>query len=495
MSLASGAACDPRPRPFPADPNGSDPPDGGGAIGKLYANDPSMAVWQQYGVPDRVVLGYTDESGLFDADEQTQRLVPKARRSANGVSYSSDYGKTWTRVGTIPPAPATCASPPCAIALAGAPALSENESVKTVDYVSLAYTRDDVAAPDAIATMSTLDLVHWSEPRVAIYIPGRPPSRPSFSRRASTSVVAFTDRVKGELFVATAEQDPPVFKIETPSVGRLADDDVYKDRPLVRLTSNAEGHIAYIIPRSEDGATFDLRIIHIWRTVDINGTSTPWNGSTIFVMNKITIDPTLPGALGRAWRDAYPFTFEVGDRGNHFYLAYRQRSTSTGQSEIYFFDCDARDGGNCAIEDAGQLTPGWRVRHFPPTSYTGGQFMPIVAADRYSTAASLAWFQETEPGSGSFTLMGLSTKDSGDHLTAPRDLRAGQGGAWSPCPTASTIAAGVHSYGEHSASIVAPWDPMVSAEPTFVTAHADSSYGCKDTGELTFDQHIGVTSW
>jgi hypothetical protein len=494
VAFALAASCKPHRGPQ-LDSNGSDPPDGGGAIANNYANDPALTVWTQYGKPDRLLLAYTDESGLYDADLAAQRLVPKPTRSANGISYSDDLGKTWTRVGPIAPASASCTHPTCAVALAGMPAMSPVETIPSINLVSLAFTRTDLDVPDAIAAMSTSDLVHWSEPRVVVNIAGRPPTRPSISRRNATSVMAFTDRVRGQLFVASAESDPPVFRLETPTGGRTEDDDAFKDHAIVRLTTNEDAHIAYVIPRSEDGATFDLRIIHLFRSVNILGDATPWHASTIFVMNKITIDPTLSGALGRAWRDAYPFAFDVGDTGNHFYLAYRQRSTSSGQSEIWFVDCDSTEGGNCSIEDTGQLSSGWRIRHFPGTTFTGGQFMPVIGADRYSTAMSLAWLQETAPASGSFTLMGMHSIDSSDTLTPPSDLRAGNGGAWSPCPTAAAVAANVHSYGERSASIVVPWDSTVSPTPSIITAHTDSSYGCRDLGELTFDQHIGIATW
>ena len=476
------------------DSNGSDPPDGGGAIGKLYANDPALTVWKQYGKPDRVVLAYTDESGVFDADEQAHRLVPKSSRSATGVSYSHDYGKTWTRVGPIAPAPAGCADP-CAIALAGMPALAPNESVPSIVLATLAYTRPDAELPDAIATSATRDLDHWDAPRIAVHMPGRAPSRPSIARRNTTTVMAFTDRIKGEIFLASSQADPPTFAVEAITVGNFADDGAFKDRPIVSLSSAGQAHVAYVIPRASDVSTFDLRVVHAFRQVDMFGGATPWTVSTIFKMDAIAIDPTLPGALGRAWRDAYPYAFAVGDLGKHFYLAYRQRSTSSGLSEIFFVDCDAGDGGNCAIDENGQLTAGWRVRHFPATKYSGGQFMPTLAADPYGPAMSLAWMQETAPGSGSFTVMAMTSTDFSDHLTTPVDLREGNGGAWTPCPTASEIAKGVHSYGERMAQIVVPWDGTPGTHPTFVLAHADSSYGCKDLGELTFDQHIGVATW
>lgn len=491
VAVALGAACKPH---RGLDSNGSDPPDGGGAAGVLYANDPALGLWKQYGQTDRLVLAYTDESGAFDVDEITHRLVPKAKQSKTGVSFSSDYGKTWTRVGPLPLAAPDCTSR-CAVALAGSPALSANENVRTVDLVSLAYTDASLDVPDAIAVSSTRDLVSWDPARIAVQIPGRPPSRPSFARRNSSSVIAFTDRPRGEIFMASSSFDPPAFDVQTITVGNLADDDAYKDRPILRLTTASQGHIAYIIPRSADGATFDLRMLHVWRDIDIYGNASPWNGSTIFAMNAVTIDPTLDGALGRAWRDAYPFTVAVGDSGKHLYLAYRQRSTVSGVSEIFFFDCDSTDGGNCAIDDGGQLTGGWRVRHYAPTTYTGGQYLPVLAADIYGKAAALSWLQETAPGSGTFTLMGTYTTDSGDHMTAPADLRAGNGGPWKPCPTASEVAAGVHSYGERSAQIVVPWDESFGPKPTIVTAHVDSTYGCQDMGELTFDQHIGVATW
>jgi hypothetical protein len=470
------------------DPRG--PPDAG-TTAPLYANDPSLMFYQFEGTTS-LLVAYDDESGLATADTESQTLTPLSPASANGLAISNDLGASWTKIGPIAPASADCGDPACAIALAGSPSLSPQETFSYPSYASLAYTKPGLAAPDAVATSWSQDLVTWSAPRVVGMVPGGAPSRPSYARQLDVAVIVYTDPPSGALYVGSSMANPPSFDVEQPYIA-VVDQPKPKDKPIVRVTSRVSAHVAYLIPHDTDGTQFDLRLIDLFRNVDVNGNASPWDSGTIFRFDGIAIDPTLPGALGRSWRDAYPYSFEVGNGGTHYYIAFRERSTSTGQSTVFLVDCDATQQSNCSTDDQGYAGDAWRMRAFP-SLYGGGQYMPVIAADWNSSAVSIAWLEQATPGSTEMTMAGILSLDDGDHFTAPRDLRTTSGGPWTPCPTAAALAGTIHSYGEHIASMVLPWGAS-QAEPTVITAHPDSSGGCMAWGQLTFDQHIGIETW
>ncbi len=483
--LVAAPACNPS---HLDDPRG--PPDAG-VTPPLYANDPSLMFYDD-GTTTALLVAYNDQSGLATANTETQTLTPITPASANGLAISRDLGASWTKVGPLAPASADCGDPTCAIALAGSPSLSPQETFPYVSYASLAYTQTGLAAPDAIATAWSQDLMTWSAPRVVGTVPSGAPSRPSYARQFDVAVVVYTDPPSGALYVGSSMANPPDFEIEQPYIS-FVDQAAPKDKPIVRVTSKTSAHVAYVIPHDSDGTQLDLRIIDLFRNVDVNGVASPWDSGTIFRLDGIAIDPTLPGALGRSWRDAYPYSFEVGDGGTHYYIAFRERSTTTGQSTVFLVDCDATLQSNCSVDDQGYAGDAWRMRAFP-SLYGGGQYMPVIAADWGSSAVSLAWLEQASPGSTEMTMAGILSLDDGAHFTAPRDLRATSGGPWTPCPTAGVVAGTIHSYGEHIASMVLPWS-ATQAEPTVLTAHPDSSGRCMAWGELTFDQHIGIETW
>jgi hypothetical protein len=492
LTAAVVAACGPQ-----LDSNGSNP-GALGALADLYANDPALG----YDVDtDSIVLAYDDEAGAFDADTTNDTLVPRQRPSRAGISVSRDHGATWSRVGPILPATPSCGDPVCAVALGGSATLAPLSYSGNVLYVGLASTDPSLAVPDALAYATSDDGGgHWTVPRVTGRIPGRPPGEPSMDRAGSTALVVYADRPQGELQILTGNADP--FEFPNPPAAVPIDRDdvgVPKVHPIVRSVDGTHAYVAYLLPRDEQGTTFDLRVALLYHPLALLQ-FVPWQGLVVFRLDNVAIDATRPGGLGRAWRDDAPVSFAVA-YGPRLYLAFRERSSSTGRSRVYLAQCDASLGSNCAIQADGTNSAGWATfavddlvasTPFP----AAGQYRPVVAADRFGSAVAVSWMQEVQPGSTEVTLAGaVSTADAGLELGPAMDLREGNGGAWTPCPTAGLVGAALHSYGDHDAVVVLPFDPKTASTATVVGAHVDSSGGCQDLGALTFDQHVAVSTW
>jgi hypothetical protein len=472
--------------------NGSDPPDGGGPGALVVATDPQIAYWS-VGTTERLVLAYRDESGAFTPDAKSQTLTPKSPRTESAISFSADRGRTWIRSGPVMAQPDACAgsTSQCAFGLAGAPAIAPRETTLNVLLASLAFTKDGLDTPDALAVAYSQDLVSWSPPLITAYKAGRTPEAPTLARARDRSVLAFTDHERGRLWLASSMSDPPQFL--APELIPLSDDDAHKAMPIVHLTNAEQGHVAFMIPHGEDGTTFDLRVLHIWRTVSVLNVATPWQSSTIFKLDGVSIEPAFPGALDRAWRDDHPMAFAVGNNGQHFWLAFRQRSTSTGQSAVALIECDASYAPECVVDSFGQNSGGWTLHEFASAG-GGAQMMPVLAADKDSDSAALAWLEQTS--GAAITVRGTTTTDGALHFSAPRDLRAdGDAGAFTPCPSANAIAGTTHYYASRMGQAVFPFDPMGSDPLAVVTAHPDSSGGCSALGDLTHDLHVGVVAW
>jgi hypothetical protein len=476
------------------DANGSDP-DAGPPLADLYANDPSLAYDL---VNDALVLAYDDQSGAFQADTATDTLVAVAPASRAGISRSWDHGATWARVGPIPPADSSCGDPQCALALGAGGTLEPMETDGDVLYAGLAYTDPALAAPDSIATsLSTDSGATWSTPRIAGYIPGLPPGEPSLARSGVDTVIAFTDTVQGDLFLLIAPTDPPTF--EPPYLVPISGDDVgvFKAHPVLRLASSTVGFVAYMLPHDDRGTTFDLRVTAIVRTLTPFG-YTPWQGYVAYRLDGVTIDPTRPGALGRTWRDDVPLGLTIG-YGPHVYVTFREPSSRTGWSEILLLDCDASWLPDCDVQADGSNSFSWTLAalddRVASNPFTGGKYRPRVSADPFGSAIALSWMQEVQPGSAEVTLAGtVSTTMGGVTFGPAMDLRADSGGPWTPCPTAGLADATDHSYGSHDALVTLPFVGGQDEEPIVIGAHVDSS-SCLDLGQLTFDQHVAVTTW
>jgi hypothetical protein len=489
--LVSGAiaSCSPG-----LDSNGSNPGAGASPPSRLYANDPALAYDL---VNDRLVLAYDDQSGAWDADLANDTLVPVTPASRAGISTSSDHGATWTRIGPIAPAGASCGDPTCAVALASGGTLEPMETAGSVLYAGLAYTDPTLATPDAIATsLSTDSGATWSVPRIAVA--GMSPGEPSLARDGTDTVIAFTDTVQGELYLLLAAGQPPIFDL--PYHLPIDGDDVGvpKAHPIVRLASGILGYVAYMLPRDDRGSTFDLRVAVLVRQLTQFG-YTPWQAQVSYALNGVTIDASRPGALGRTWRDDVPIGLSLG-YGPHVYVTYRQPSSRTGSSEVFLLDCDARPVPNCSIGADGQNSLGWTLAalddRVASTPFTGGKYRPRVSADPFGSALAISWMQEVSPGSAEVTLAGtVSTDPNGVGFGPAMDLRAGNGGPWTPCPTAGLVDASDHSYGSHDALVLFPFVGGQDEDPVVVGAHVDSSDGCLELGELTFDQHVEVTRW
>jgi hypothetical protein len=486
------AACRPQ-----FDSNGSNP-GSVAALADLYANDPALGYDS---TSDTVVLAYDDEAGAFDADTTTQTLVPRPRPSRAGISISKDHGTTWSRVGPIQPANANCGDPQCALALGGSATLAPFSDSGNVLYVGLASTDASLAVPDALAYATSDDGGgHWTVPRLTGSIPGRPPGEPSMDRAGTTAMVVYTDRVQGELQLLTGAADPFDFPYPPAAVPIDRDDvGVAKAHPIVRSVDGTHAYVAYLLPRGEQGTTFDLRVAFLYHPLTLLQFE-PWHGLVVFRLDNVAIDATRPGGLGRAWRDDAPVSFAVA-YGPRLYLAFRELSTQTGTSRVYVAQCDATLGSNCAVEADGTNSTGWSIFAVDDLVastpfHAGGQYRPVVAADRYGSAVAVSWMQEVQPGSTGVTLAGAaSTADAGLELGPAIDLRQGNGGPWTPCPTAGLVGGALHSYGDHDALVVLPFDPKTASAPTVVGAHVDSSGGCQDLGELTYDQHVAVSPW
>jgi hypothetical protein len=295
------------------------------------------------------------------------------------------------------------------------------------------------------------------------------------------------------------ESDPPDYTSKPYLLPISADDEgVPKAHPIARFAGFLQAYIVYLLPRDEEGTTFDLRVLDVWRKRIPPDGLTPWQASIIYRLDSIAIEPTRPGALGRTWRDAVPVSFAVG-KGPHLYLAWRQRTSSTGKSEVFLLDCDATAGVSCIVEQSGQNSSGWRIRAVGDiglaSPYAGSKYQPVVGADRDSDAVSIAWLEETSPGSAQVSLVGMVSRDGGDIFDSIHDLRTNNGGPWTPCPTAAAVDASTsHYYASRASSIVLPYDPHFDPAPTTVTAHADSR-DCQSLGELTYDLHVGVLAW
>jgi len=478
------------------DSNGSNPGAGTSQPSRLYANDPALAYDL---VNDAFVLAYDDQSGAFDVDTTNDTLVPVTPASRAGISTSSDHGASWTRIGPIAPASASCGDPACAVALGAGGTLEPMETSGSVLYAGLAFSDATLAKPDAIATsLSTDSGASWSAPRVAMAIAGLPPGEPSLARNGTDTVIAFTDTIRGQLFLLLAEGEPPTF--DPPYLLPIDDDDVGipKAHPVVRLASGILGYVAYMLPRDDRGSTFDLRVAVMVRELTPYG-YTPWKGQVAYALDGVTIDATRPGALGRTWRDDVPIDLSLG-YGPHVYVTFRQPSSRTGSSEVFLLDCDARPVSNCGVGADGSNTLGWTLAalddRVASTPFTGGKYRPRISADPFGSAVAISWMQEVTPGSAQVTLAGTVSTTTGGVTFGPAiDLRAGNGGPWTPCPTAGLVDATDHSYGSHDALVTLPFVGGQYEEPVVVGAHVDSSGGCLDLGQLTFDQHVEVTTW
>lgn len=486
LAVAAIAGCDPAPG------NGSNPPDGGGPRASLYATDPDLANFVGTDGGAAVVLAYTDESGRFDADTANGKLVPRAKPSSVGVSFSTDDGKTWTRAGVVPPTDSSCGAFACAIELAGPPSVATAPFHDDIAVASFAFTKPGLAQPDALAIATTTDFVHWTGPNVVTPVDDAPPGRPSLSRVFRDTTLVFADRNKGELYIADSSFLP--YQLGTPevlSISPFSDQSLFKEDPVIFLMNRVEARVVYTSPRTEDGTAFDLRMLHLFRTQDYLGNLSAWQASTIFRLDDVRIETAEAGALGRAWRDAHPISFANGNSGQHIWLAYRQKSTTTGQSAIFLVDCDAGDEGNCVVEhDTGNNSAGWRIRRFD-SAYTGAQLQPVVSAGPDSDTATLTWIQQVRPDSPDVVLLGVSTRDGGTTFSTPAVLA----GPWTPCPTAGLVDANTHYLAARGAGLVLPWDPKQQPSPTFVNGWADSRYGCAAKGDLTFDLHVEAVQW
>jgi len=486
LALVVAASCGPR-----LEANGSNPgtvP----ALAYLYANDPAISYNLTNGA---MLLAYDDEAGAFTADTTHDVLVPKASPSRAGISASSDHGKTWTRVGPIAPAGAGCGDPQCAVQIAGSASLEPSETSDQSFWVGLAYTGASLTVPDAIAYSSSSDRTQWSPARIGGWMANRPPGEPSIARAGGASVIAFTDLTQGELFFLPFDgaAPPPGAPYLVPIV--RDDAGVPKAHPIVRLYSGLLGYVAYLLPHDEQGTTFDLRVAKITRSYTQLGL-TPWQALVAFRLDDIAIDPTRPGALGRNWRDATPIGLALG-KGPQIHLVYRALSSETGRSKVFVVECDATSVDDCAIEGDGTNSLSWTITALddllPSTSPGGGEYRPTVAADKLSGAVAFTWMKETAPGSAQVQVLGASsTNPEGLELTAATSLTGGA--PWTPCPTAGLVGADTHSFGTHDSTTVLPF-MSDDTDATVVTGYVDSSLGCQELGQLTFDQHVEVATW
>ena len=199
------------------------------------------------------------------------------------------------------------------------------------------------------------------------------------------------------------------------------------------------------------------------------------------------------------WRDIVPIDFDLGFVGQHLYLAFRQLA-ARGKSIVMLYDCvDTDPVVSCFVDTQGNNL-NWRVSTFnaPPVFDDGGQYQPNVTATQDSDGVAIDWYQRKSSSDAAMTTLGAFSSDGANSWSSVYELR---NAASVPCPSAGAGADGLHYYGDYVGSVILPFThtvadiSLVPSGPWIVTAHADSSAGCLNAGEITYDQHVQSVVW
>ena len=490
-----------------SDVDASDPTASSSRASHFFASEPTLAYSK---VHDVVALGYDDEAGAYDVAADGTR-TKRAHPSLAGLSLSSDRGRTWTRIGPFPPVDPACTGE-CTTALMGNPQVA-SEGARTF-YASLSMTHSppDAAAADAIAVMRSTDGVTFRPPRVVASLAEGIADKYSFTMDNDTALLSYTGARTGALFVSSADGivatdepwTPPV-RITLPS----PDERARIRAPIVRMRDFATAYVAYMIPHDAFDTTFDLAIARLYRLQRVPATAAEpehlarvdwFAADATFRRPGIAIDPAIPGALGRRWRDVYPISFDVDGISNHLYLAYRELRPQLGHSVIVLQDCDESPVGSCLATKTDGGYDGWRLQEFDDCSAHGGQYQPFVVAGQDARSVAIVFYERLSDDETDLrvTLRGVYSRDSGDHWSDLAALRP-VANSWVPCPQARGAPNALHAYGDYLASTILPFPnpdfPPSPKEPWILSAHTDSSGGCVDDPTVTFDQHVQTVLW
>jgi hypothetical protein len=445
------------------------------------------------------VMTFDDESGAWDVDA-SGHLTPKPHPTLAGLAVSSD-GATWAQLPAMP-TNESCGRPTCVRALIGDPhVVAPPPPEARAFFVGLASTTStdpEPAVADALAASFTDDGTTWAPPQVFVSLDGGIVDKISVDAQPGALAAAYVSAASGKVWIATVDG---ITKDHVPIAERIDEVDVAPPirAPILRRSDTNYGYLAYLVPRDAMGSLADLVVM---RTDRIKLTTFPdvtepvktvdhWKPrDVIFHRDAIAIDPLVPGALGRRWRDAIPIALELGDYGHHVYVAYREIVPNYGRSAIVVYECDDEPVGRClSIEDAAGYDDGWTRHEIDDCSAHGGQYQPTLAAAVYGHEVAVSFYQRVANDSSDLrlSLVGARSHDDGGDWDKPVDLRAGV--RWTPCPSARGPLFAPHQIGDHFATWIGE-----DASSIAVTAFVDSTT-CEDHGDATYDQHVATVTW
>lgn len=499
------------------DSNASQPPDNPSP----YNRSETSLARVRAGGADVLIAAYNDQSGFFRIEGDT--LVTLPNPTFAGLSVSRDDGRTWERVGPLPPNP-----PPgcpdsfkCIQAIASDPWVSSSilaTGESHALYTILASNEISHGKTNVIAAATSTDGLHWTDWQTAVFRgDSQILDKPSNSMFENHAAIAFVDPSLKTVGFATSGDYGATWSdhgsLNVPLIDRSSN---YVQNPIVKLTSGTEGYLAYLEltpARLGEEQPMQVHLVRIalvglpdlrfWRVT-----------SEAFVRTDLGIHPNVNRGANldhsislTPWHDGVPMSFAIGNimgGGPHLYLAWREDGPKTDDADpsaVMFADC--LDDDRSRPCSPGIFPHAWNVRPID-SSVQVLQYQPVVTAEETSERVAVAWYQgaipPTDPDWRRWTVHGVFSEDGGLDFSEINFLRP-NGVDWEICSRPSD-----GYYGDYMASIFIP-GLRYMRQPWIVTAHSDSSYttfsGCEtnlvtsDFGPdfTVFDQHVQAVVW